>query len=304
MASAYKVGTISEILAKEAGGGGSVEKHDPKLAALFGGAGVTSSKVFRTVKVNESEIFKTKGPLEKGKIKKEKIKLGNKDAAGIRVEAKRKIKIEQVEADSSTLKKKKNKVGKKKISVQDETVSSSSPTATSTKTSPAKSAKKSKKKNKGKLKEVMISEKEEEEGSETKSESTEKVKVKGKKLKKKKGKVVKVKKEIVKQEIEEEEEDVEDEGPQEEDEEEDGRGTEQVQGKGSDYFKTLAERNAPKAKDPELESRTIFVGNIPGDTNKKQLRKLFIKFGSVETVRLRCGAPSKPTQLKKVAINK
>lgn len=66
----------------------------------------------------------------------------------------------------------------------------------------------------------------------------------------------------------------------------------------------LSERNAPKDKDPELEARTIFVGNVPGGTKKKILRKLFKECGTVETIRLRGGAPNKPTKLKKVAVNR
>jgi hypothetical protein len=69
--------------------------------------------------------------------------------------------------------------------------------------------------------------------------------------------------------------------------------------------KTLRQLNAPKEKNPELESRTLFVGNVPKDASKKQLLKLFKPFGgTIETVRLRCAAPDKPTSLKKVAIYK
>lgn len=296
MASAYKVGTISEILAKEAGGVDRGEKKDPRLVALFGGAGSASSKVFRTVKVNASEIFKkeqepfelTTSASTKLGVKKKKIKLGNKDAASIRVEAKRKINMEQVEggSSSSSVVTKKMKVGKKQISLQDETIS----TSTSTKASSPfpvseKKAKQMKTKHLKKLTKVMVEEKED--GVEINSVKTKK---ENKLKKKKERKIMKEDKEIK---------------PKIEDEDDlgDEKSTKQ-QGKGLDYFKTLAERNAPKAKDPELEARTIFVGNIPGDTKKKQLKKLFLKFGSVETVRLRCGAPSKPTQLKKVAINK
>jgi RNA recognition motif-containing protein len=69
-------------------------------------------------------------------------------------------------------------------------------------------------------------------------------------------------------------------------------------------LKTLIEKNAPKEKNDELEARTIYVGNVPKDINKQQLKKIFKEFGQIETIRLRCGAPDKPSKLKKVAINK
>ncbi|XP_021945288.1 RNA-binding protein 34 isoform X2 [Folsomia candida] len=69
--------------------------------------------------------------------------------------------------------------------------------------------------------------------------------------------------------------------------------------------KSLKETNGPKIKDPELEARTLFVGNVPKATKNKEISKLFEPFGgSVETIRLRCGVPSKPTMSKKVAMNR
>ena len=39
--------------------------------------------------------------------------------------------------------------------------------------------------------------------------------------------------------------------------------------------------NSLPAKHPDAEKRTIFVGNIPVLTKRKQLRKLFAKYGRV-----------------------
>lgn len=69
--------------------------------------------------------------------------------------------------------------------------------------------------------------------------------------------------------------------------------------------KTLKEMNAPKDKNPELEQRTLFVGNVPKESTKKQVMRLFKSLGGkIESLRFRCAAPDKPTRLKKVAINR
>lgn len=48
------------------------------------------------------------------------------------------------------------------------------------------------------------------------------------------------------------------------------------------------------------DCKTVFVGNLPVNTDKKELHKLFRKFGSIETVRLRC-VPRSDTKLPKRA---
>ena len=45
--------------------------------------------------------------------------------------------------------------------------------------------------------------------------------------------------------------------------------------------------NPVKPKNPEHEQRTVFVGNLPLKTQRRQLRNFFMKFGQVESVRLR-----------------
>lgn len=76
-------------------------------------------------------------------------------------------------------------------------------------------------------------------------------------------------------------------------------------GKVGEIKKSLKELNAPKDKNPELEARTLFVGNVPKDAKKKQILQLFKPLGgSIETIRFRCAAPDKPTTLKKVASNR
>ncbi|XP_061171952.1 uncharacterized protein LOC133181476 [Saccostrea echinata] len=53
-------------------------------------------------------------------------------------------------------------------------------------------------------------------------------------------------------------------------------------------------------RDMSKDFRTVFVGNLPVTTDKKGLYKLFKKFGSIESVRLRC-APRSNTKLPKRA---
>jgi nucleolar protein 12 len=52
----------------------------------------------------------------------------------------------------------------------------------------------------------------------------------------------------------------------------------------------------------EREARSIFVGNVPHSITTKKLRKLFEKFGAVESVRLRCPPLADPRVPKKVAV--
>jgi RNA recognition motif-containing protein len=54
----------------------------------------------------------------------------------------------------------------------------------------------------------------------------------------------------------------------------------------------------------ERNARTIFVGNVPHDVNAKKLKKLFEKYGKVESVRLRCPPLADPRVPKKVAVIK
>jgi nucleolar protein 12 len=54
----------------------------------------------------------------------------------------------------------------------------------------------------------------------------------------------------------------------------------------------------------EHNTRTIFVGNVPHDITAKKLRKLFEKYGTVESVRLRCPPLADPRVPKKVAVIK
>ena len=54
----------------------------------------------------------------------------------------------------------------------------------------------------------------------------------------------------------------------------------------------------------EHNTRTIFVGNVPHDITGKKLRKLFDRYGGVESVRLRCPPRADPRVPKKVAVIK
>jgi nucleolar protein 12 len=54
----------------------------------------------------------------------------------------------------------------------------------------------------------------------------------------------------------------------------------------------------------EHNTRTVFVGNVPHDITTKKLRKLFEKYGRVESLRLRCPPLADPRVPKKVAVIK
>jgi nucleolar protein 12 len=54
----------------------------------------------------------------------------------------------------------------------------------------------------------------------------------------------------------------------------------------------------------EHNTRTIFVGNVPHDITAKKLKKLFEKYGRVESLRLRCPPLADPRVPKKVAVIK
>jgi nucleolar protein 12 len=54
----------------------------------------------------------------------------------------------------------------------------------------------------------------------------------------------------------------------------------------------------------ERDARSIFVGNVPHCVTVKKLKKLFQKYGTVESVRLRCPPLADPRVPKKVAVIK
>jgi nucleolar protein 12 len=63
---------------------------------------------------------------------------------------------------------------------------------------------------------------------------------------------------------------------------------------------TLQNENTRK----EHDARSIFVGNVPHHVTVKKLTKLFQKYGTVESVRLRCPPLADPRVPKKVAVIK
>ncbi len=67
----------------------------------------------------------------------------------------------------------------------------------------------------------------------------------------------------------------------------------------------VRQEDAKQRRDePQLDKRTIFVGNLPVKTKEKQLRRIFGEFGSVETVRFRGAARPDLKTTKKTAIIK
>ncbi|CAD5121358.1 DgyrCDS9880 [Dimorphilus gyrociliatus] len=61
------------------------------------------------------------------------------------------------------------------------------------------------------------------------------------------------------------------------------------------------DRQLKKRRNADQEKRTVFVGNIPKDVDKKELKKLFRKCGKVESIRYRCAIPENPKLPKKAA---
>lgn len=59
-----------------------------------------------------------------------------------------------------------------------------------------------------------------------------------------------------------------------------------------------------RLEDPEIAARTIFIGNVPLGTSKKNLKKLFGTYGSIETIRFRGLPVADPNVPKKVAAIK
>ena len=53
--------------------------------------------------------------------------------------------------------------------------------------------------------------------------------------------------------------------------------------------------------DPEKGKRTVFVGNLPPTCTKKQLVKMFCRFGKIESVRFRCARGSKVLPKRTIA---
>lgn len=282
--SKYKVGTISKILSETSEG---CHKSDPKLVALFSGSDSASS-VFQTVKVSHAQFKKKPQQIvesgKKCKIEKQvkDIKLKKKNATG--GEIKGKVGKEVIaESEGKTVSKKKKK---SLLTVQDEAISStiSDNTGTISKRKQVKRLKKLQNVDGGSK--AKIGKAPEHDATTSKLSVIRK---NNKKLKKKK--------------LKEEDTNEDEDNSQYDHDDEDGVKHQPPEGEQSAVVeKTIAEKNAPKEKDPELEARTVFVGNLPGNVNKKKLRTIFKPFGKIDTIRLRCAAPNKPTVLKRVAI--
>ncbi|XP_070556961.1 RNA-binding protein 34-like [Ptychodera flava] len=68
------------------------------------------------------------------------------------------------------------------------------------------------------------------------------------------------------------------------------------------FAKHKEKKVKPSPRNPEQDSRTIFVGNVPVSITKKDIMKLFGKFGEIESMRLRSAAPSTLNLPKKVIM--
>ncbi|KAF2901388.1 hypothetical protein ILUMI_04799 [Ignelater luminosus] len=63
-------------------------------------------------------------------------------------------------------------------------------------------------------------------------------------------------------------------------------------------------KNMNQNNNKEVDSRTIFVGNVAAIVKKTQLLKFFGKYGKIVSVRLRCATPAEPGVSKRVAVIK
>ena len=64
------------------------------------------------------------------------------------------------------------------------------------------------------------------------------------------------------------------------------------------------ENDTKSISEPARLERTIFVGNVPVTSSRKTLKKLFLKYGKIETVRIRSAPVSNTKTAKKVAVIK
>ncbi|XP_077991050.1 uncharacterized protein LOC144445386 [Glandiceps talaboti] len=70
----------------------------------------------------------------------------------------------------------------------------------------------------------------------------------------------------------------------------------------TDQIRKKNKKGKAKPKNPEKDKRTVFVGNLPISITKSELKKLFSKYGDIESVRLRSAAPSTLNLPKKVIM--
>ncbi|XP_041352996.1 RNA-binding protein 34-like [Gigantopelta aegis] len=59
-----------------------------------------------------------------------------------------------------------------------------------------------------------------------------------------------------------------------------------------------------RKRDPAADSRTVFVGNVAITVTKKDLKKMFSKYGGIENIRFRCPPTSDPKKPKKLVVIK
>jgi len=83
------------------------------------------------------------------------------------------------------------------------------------------------------------------------------------------------------------------------------RGTKSMEILKQDRMKMVKYEDQKKSlRNPELEERTVYVGNLVKSFKKKQVKKLFSEVGKVESVRFRCAARPDMKTTKKEAVIK
>eukprot|EP00966_Prymnesium_polylepis_P201380 4666280-Prymnesium_polylepis.1 len=68
--------------------------------------------------------------------------------------------------------------------------------------------------------------------------------------------------------------------------------------------RTKPDANKPEGEDPERLARTVFVGNVPIETDRHKVERHFAGFGKVESVRIRSVAAANPKMPQKAAVIK
>jgi len=63
-------------------------------------------------------------------------------------------------------------------------------------------------------------------------------------------------------------------------------------------------KKVKQIEDPERLERTLFVGNVATSVTRKTLKKLFLKYGEIESIRIRSVPTADPKTPKKVALIK
>lgn len=68
--------------------------------------------------------------------------------------------------------------------------------------------------------------------------------------------------------------------------------------------KRIKQNKPPAIHDADEEARTIFIGNLPNNLNKLDVKKHFRKYGKIENIRFRCAPIADLKIPKRIAVIK